>query len=58
VKKLPDNQGFVDRFGRDSRRLQLLFLSDADKSWLADPAIRGRATGQFPPVIVENIFSC
>jgi len=25
-------QGFIDRFGRDPRRLQLLFLSDADKS--------------------------
>jgi len=25
-------QGFIDRFGRDPRRLQLLFLNDADKS--------------------------
>jgi len=25
-------QGFVDRFGRNPRRLQLLFLSDAEKS--------------------------
>jgi len=28
-----DKQGFVDRFGRYPRRLQLLFLSDADKSY-------------------------
>jgi len=31
-----EKQGFLesvtDRFGRDPRRLQLLFLSDADKS--------------------------
>jgi len=31
-----DKQGFIgsvlDRFGRDIRRFQLLFLSDADKS--------------------------
>jgi len=27
-----DKHGFIDRFGRDPRRLQLLFLSDADKS--------------------------
>jgi len=25
-------EGVLDRFGRDIRRLQLLFLSDADKS--------------------------
>ena len=25
-------QGFIDRFGRDPSRLQLLLLSDADKS--------------------------
>ena len=26
-------QGFIYRFGRDPRRFQLLFLSDADKQW-------------------------
>jgi len=35
VKKLAKTskkQGFIDRFGRDRRRLQLLFLHNADKS--------------------------
>jgi len=27
-----DKHGFIDRIGRDHRRLQLLFLSVADKS--------------------------
>ena len=27
-----DKQGYIEHFGWDSRRLQLLFLSDADKS--------------------------
>jgi len=27
-----DEQRFIDRFGRDPRHLQLLFLSDAEKS--------------------------
>jgi len=27
-----DNQRFIDRFGRDPRHLQLLFLSDPQKS--------------------------
>jgi len=35
VKKLADKRGFIfiDHIGRDSRRLQLLFQSDAEKSW-------------------------
>jgi len=28
-----DKHGFIDRIGRDSRRLQLLFQSDTDKAW-------------------------
>jgi len=36
-KTSKDKQGFIksviDRFKRDARRLQLLFLSDADKSY-------------------------
>ena len=28
-----DKHGFIDRIGQDPRRLQLLFQSDADKSW-------------------------
>jgi len=39
-------QGFIDRFGRDPSRLQLLFLSDADK---LIPQSDAGATGQFPP---------
>ena len=35
-KTFKDKQGLIerviDRFGRDPRRLQLLFLTDADKS--------------------------
>ena len=31
-KNTEGKQGFIDRFGWDPRRLQLLFLSDADKS--------------------------
>jgi len=27
-----DKQGFIERFGRDPRCLQLLFLSDANES--------------------------
>jgi len=37
VKKSIEKQGFIerviDRSGQDRRRLQLLFVSDADKSW-------------------------
>jgi len=35
VKKLADKRGFIfiDPVGRDPRRLQLLFQSDAEKSW-------------------------
>ena len=35
VKNLTDKRAFifVDHVGRDSRRLQLLFQSDAEKSW-------------------------
>jgi len=32
VKVSKDNQRFIDRFGRDPRRLQLLLLSEAEKS--------------------------
>jgi len=28
-----EKQDFIDRFGRDPRRFQLLLLSDADKSF-------------------------
>ena len=28
-----DKHGFIDRVGRDTRRLQILFQSDAEKSW-------------------------
>jgi len=30
--KSKDEQGFIDRFGRDPRRLQHLFLCDADET--------------------------
>jgi len=33
-KDQQDMQGFIDCFRRDPRRLQRLFLSDADKSCL------------------------
>ena len=56
-KNTEGKQGFIDRFGWDPRRLQLLFLSDVDKL-LADPAIKGRATGQFPQKNFKNMFSC
>ena len=49
-------QGFIDRFGRDPRLLQLLFLSDADTShkscWLM-PQLGG-ATGQSPPKFLKT----
>jgi len=28
-----DKRGFIDRVVRDTRRLQILFQSDAEKSW-------------------------
>jgi len=57
-KNSKDKHSFIDRIGRDPRRLQLLFQSDADKS-IAEPATRGRAIGHFlPPEIFKNIFNC
>ena len=49
-------QGFTDRFGRDPRRLQLLFLSDADKSCQLIPQLGGEQPGN-PPEIFKNMFS-
>jgi len=53
-----DKWGFIERFGRDPRRLQLLFLSDANKScWQIPQPVGNRAT---PPPLesFKNIFSC
>jgi len=49
-------QGFTDRFGRDPRRLQLLFISDADKSCQLIPQLGGEQPGN-PPEIFKNMFS-
>jgi len=53
-----DKQRVVDRFGRDSRRLQILFLSDAEKSCEQIPRPGGGQPGNCPPESFKNIFGC
>ena len=48
-------QGFIDLFERDPRRLQLLFLSDADKSCQLIPQL-GEQPGNLPEIF-KNMFS-
>jgi len=43
-----DKHGFIDRIGRDSRRLQLLFRNDAEKSCEQIPQAGGGKPGVFP----------
>ena len=48
-------QGFVDRLGWDSRRLQLLFLSDTEKSCEQIPKPGGKQTGNFPKKFQKHV---
>jgi len=51
-----DKQRFIERFGRDSRRLQLLFLSDGEKPCEQIPKPGGKQLGNCPPENFKNMF--
>ena len=54
-----DKQGLIDRFGQYPRRLQLLFLRDADKFFQKIPQPgRGQPDNCPFPEIFKNMFRC
>jgi len=56
-KTSKDKQCFIARFGQDHRGLQLLFLSDAEKS--CEQFLKpGEGNRAIVPKNFKNIFSC
>jgi len=53
-----NKQRFIDRFRRDPRRLQLLFLGDAGKSFLQSYNQGEGNRAISPPKFFKNMFSC